>query len=140
MSKKNAATVPFKAPWISITLDRERRLLFDFNALIELGEATGENMLEPQAWDKLLGIKRDKGKVVDLKPSPKNLRAILWAALLADDPELTEKQVGAMLHPSTVHLVLDSLLKAQNAQADVEDTADKPRPIEAAEAGAKPAA
>src|SRR5688572_28108472 len=67
---------------IPITLDKPRTLLFDFNALVNFEEATGVSPLKA-------GIDPQ---------SPKQLRALIWSALLHEDPTLTLDEVGAMVH------------------------------------------
>lgn len=69
---------------IPIELDRPRRLRFDFNAFAAYEEATGKNVLAGDLQADLSSVR--------------GLRALLWAALLHEDPELTQQQVGAMLH------------------------------------------
>lgn len=77
-----------KALLIPIELDRPRRLCFDFNAFAAYEEATGKNVLAG-------GLQEDLQSV-------RGVRALLWAALLHEDPELTQQQVGAMLHLGNV--------------------------------------
>lgn len=73
-----------KAHLIPIELDRERRLCFDFNALAAYEEATGTSVLAEGLQD---GLRTARG-----------IRALLWAALLHEDPDLTLSDVGAMLN------------------------------------------
>lgn len=67
---------------IEITLDRPRRILLDFNALAEFEGATGRNALTMELWQ---------------QPTASDLRALVWAGLLHEDPELTLKHVGAWM-------------------------------------------
>lgn len=67
---------------VKVTLDKDRVLLFDLNAFIELEEKFG-------TVDKALQALSDG--------SIKALRALLWAGLLHEDENLTEKTVGALI-------------------------------------------
>jgi hypothetical protein len=73
-SAEDILVKPFK-----ITLDKERNLLYDMNAFIELEQRFGsvENALE------------ELGKKANLK----SVRTILWAGLVHEDENLQEKDV-----------------------------------------------
>lgn len=45
------------------------------------------------------------------KPTAKFMRTLLWAALLHDDPNLTEEQVGAMVGLHNARLVMEKITK-----------------------------
>jgi len=87
---------------IPIELDRPRRLCFDFNAFAAYEEATGKNVLAGGLHEDLQSVR--------------GLRALLWAALLHEDPDLTQQQVGAMLHLGNVG-EMTGRLQAALAQA-----------------------
>jgi hypothetical protein len=75
-----------------VTLDRERSLKFDLNALAALEDVLGRSVLG------------DGG--MDLKGA-RELRAFFWAGLLHEDPSLTIEQVGAMMDgPGAVEMTL----------------------------------
>lgn len=67
---------------VSIQLDRERTLLYDFNALIELEDIYGS------VTEAMSGLEKLKVR---------NIRDMIWAGLLHEDENLTQKQVGKML-------------------------------------------
>ena len=69
------------APKVEITLDRPRRLLFDFNAKVAFEEATGASTFDPKTFNL----------------SSKVIRALLWAGLLHENPMLTLQEAGAMI-------------------------------------------
>lgn len=71
-----------KSKAIPIMLDKERELRFDLNALAELEDKYGdiEKILKDAELYKI-----------------KAIRAILWAGLIHEDENLTEKQVGALV-------------------------------------------
>jgi len=82
---------------VKITLDKERSLLYDFNALAALEEEYGD--IE-KALDALA------------RGSVKAIRAVLWAGLLHEDETLTVKQVGKMLMPADIGRVGDAINEA----------------------------
>lgn len=64
---------------VVVTLDRERELRYDMNALSELEAKFGG----------LQGI-------FEIETSLANIRFLLWAGLIHEDDALTEKQVGKL--------------------------------------------
>lgn len=77
---------------ITIELDKERSLLLDLNAMAEFEDATGKNMFK-----------------IGENFSARDLRAMLWACLVHEDEELTEKQVGKMITPDNIKYVEEKL-------------------------------
>ena len=80
-SKPKTKAVNKAKPGVKITLDKERTLKLDLNAMITFEEATGKSFAE--------------GSFGRGNMSPGDLRTILWACLLHEDDTLTEKQVGS---------------------------------------------
>ena len=70
-------------PGVKITLDKERTLKLDLNAMVAFEEATGKSIMG--------------GKFTGKDMTPRDLRAMLWACLLHEDEELTLKQVGSWI-------------------------------------------
>lgn len=70
-------------PAVKIMLDKPRTLKFDLNALAAFEDTTGKSFLRGLS---LSGL------------TTKDLRALIWAGLLHEDPALTLEQVGAMVH------------------------------------------
>lgn len=70
-------------PTAEVLLDRPRHLKFDFNAAARFEAATGKNLFA----NNVLG-----------EMSATSMRALLWACLVWEDPELTQEQVGEMIH------------------------------------------
>jgi hypothetical protein len=116
-----------KIKTVPITLDRERHLLYDVNALIDLGDALELNLLSKEGWEALVG---------KMEPDPENpgqerfapgeqnfrkVRAIIWAGLRHEDETLTERQVGAMLDP----LNLAEAVVAYQRAFTLQDVADE---------------
>ena len=80
------------APEIEVVLDRPRKLRFDLNAMIRLEEALGINLLG-QADENA------EAKVeAEALESLRGIRAMLWACLIHEDPDLTPEYVGTLLH------------------------------------------
>lgn len=67
---------------IPITLDRERQLRLDFNALSDADEVAGKSV------DAFF-----TGSAVSLNA----VRALLWAGLKAEEPRLTLRQTGELI-------------------------------------------
>ena len=71
-----------KHRYITIELDKPRRLRLDTNALCELEDVLGKPINE---------ILREGAKGL------RTVRAFLWAGLLHEDPELTLKEAGDLI-------------------------------------------
>lgn len=84
-------------PTVKIILDKERRLLFDFNALAQMEKVTGKSFLSGELWDNL---------------SATDVRALVWAGLLDEDPEITLEEVGKMLHMGNAMKMLEAVKEA----------------------------
>lgn len=74
------------APIFEVELDRKRRLKFDWNSVCAIESVTNKNMLQKKNWDALFR-----------KMDASNVRLLLWAALVWEDPELALNDVGRML-------------------------------------------
>ena len=76
--------MPSKAnPKVAITLDKPRTIMFDLNALAAFEEVTGKSFLNGLSIQAL---------------TTKDLRALIWAGLLHEEPELTLQYVGSIVH------------------------------------------
>ncbi len=84
---------------IPITLDKPRKLRFDFNAMAIFQDTTGVSPLNMGA------------KMME----PKNLRALLWACLRDDDPDITIEAVGHEMGPANIEMIKDKLVEAFGA-------------------------
>lgn len=85
------------APVVKITLDKERNLLVDLNAMAAFEEATGKSLMR--------GI--DIGSV-----SMKDYRALIWACLIHEDEKLTVEKVGKMIHAGNMGEISELITKA----------------------------
>ena len=106
---KNLDNVKTKS--VKINLDKERELLYDFNAFVELEEKFGtiEDAME----------ELQKGKL-------KNIRTILWVGLLSEDEEITEKFVGKQLGLSKLQDIAEKINEAlSNALPEVKEQTEK---------------
>lgn len=89
--------IPKKVP---IQLDKRRYLVYDLNALSALEETYGA---VDQAFAEV-----EKG-------SAKAIRALLWAGLISEDPELTLTKAGMLVGLSGLTLVSNKILEAVEA-------------------------
>jgi len=126
---------------VPILRDRPRYLLYDVNALADLGDELGLNLLTPGGWEALTGKRvRDEAtgeeKFIPAEPSLKRIRAIIWAGLRHEDPAITVREVGAMLNPADLGPAIQAYTEAWEAQ-DVTESADPnvPAPASPASAG-----
>jgi hypothetical protein len=83
-----------------VTLDRERTLKYDYNALALTEKETGKNLLTDLSSLKALRIT--------------DLRALFWAGALHEDPELTLEAAGGLLKPSNTGAVLKAVVAGLN--------------------------
>lgn len=74
-------------PGVKITLDKERTLLLDLNAMAAYEEVTGKSLF----------------KGIDIaNMGATELRALLWACLVHEEESLTLKQVGAWINATNM--------------------------------------
>ncbi len=98
---------------VSITLDKDRTMLIDWNAMYVIEEKISAR--RGSAWISM----QDLGDVTKL--SIADMRTVIWGALVHEDESLTERQVGAMVHMGNSSYVCDKL-----AEAFDQDDEDKP--------------
>jgi len=111
------ASQRYITPSVEIELDKIRMLRVNFNALIELEERTGRSVMNAEAWSGM--------KTADV-------RLMLWLSLREDDPTLTEKQVGRLLHLGNLPYVMGQVSKAwTNAISGPEDGSVRPLAVPA---------
>jgi hypothetical protein len=90
---------------------KDRTLTFDFNAICTVEEKTGLNLLQASV------------STVEAK----NLRALLYASLLRDEPALTINEVGSWIDMKNLAAVRAAILDAWFASVDDgEEKADAP--------------
>jgi hypothetical protein len=123
---------------MKITLDRERTAVFDMNTLCRIEEVISGNALELledlgrgfAAYQKAQKQK-DAGEDVKMPPLPvtmRLLRAMLWAALVEDDPKLTLEQLGALVNMQNFQRLAMSLQKLMSqSMPGSESPAENPR-------------
>ena len=100
-------------PGVKITLDKERTLLLDLNAMATFEEVTGKSLF----------------KGIDISNmGAKELRALLWACLIHEDAALTLQQVGAWINTANISNLASALDKtAGNAVTEKKgDDSDPP--------------
>ncbi len=104
------------APTFEVELDRKRRLKFDWNSVCAIEDVTKKNMLQKKNWDAIFG-----------NMDASNVRLLLWAALVWEDPELALADVGRMLSkkgqagvPNIIE-ALNRAIEAHTLRAEAED-------------------
>jgi len=86
-------------PEVKITLDRERTLKFDMNAMVDFETISGKNVLKMN-WQSM---------------SITDIRSLLWACLHGEDKSLTLESAGTILSLSTLGELTAKLQEAINA-------------------------
>lgn len=106
-------------PTAKVTLDRERTMALDMNALANAEEVLGKSVLDEAVWK---------------APSARDIRALLWACLKSgDDPDLTLEQAGALVYPGNIAQVSKALgYLAQASFAEPEEGEPKGAPFDQA--------
>ena len=84
-------------PTVPIKLDRERRLLVNFNALAHLEAKTKRSVMVKESWASM--------KFGDV-------RLMLTVSLQQEDPTLTEQRVGKLLNMGNLPYVVGQVTKA----------------------------
>lgn len=116
MSGTNGNTPSDKPGEKTLTLDRERIMRMDFNALAEAEKVSGKNFLDAETWRSL---------------SATDMRAIAWACLHVYDPSLTLDQVGHMMLMSSAEIsdaVFELYMGQGAAPIDDKKEAEAPEP------------
>ncbi len=93
-------------PEVELQLDKPRKFCIDFNALCVLEKITGRNALfDTTIW---------------IKPDLNILRAIIFAGLTGNDPELTLHEVGKIMtnHPSVIQSAMQAATQMIQAIID----------------------
>lgn len=88
---------------------KKRKLTFDFNSICTVNDLTGINLLEAS---------------VSTVTAP-SVRALLFASLLHDEPNLTIEEVGSWLNMSNLVNVRKAITAAWFASLSTEDDEDK---------------
>jgi hypothetical protein len=82
---------------VAIELDRVRRLKYDFNAVCELEDALGKPVT--QLKQENVGFRE--------------MRAMLWAGLLHEEPDLTIQEAGALAgEAESIEYVTEKVVEA----------------------------
>lgn len=113
------------AEGIAIELDRPRTLVCDFNALIEFQRIVGRNPIQGNPLEQV---------------DPETIRALLWACLIHEDPDLTLEDVGRMITFRNFTYVANRLIEAWEAALPEDDGQEgESDPLAKAPAKRKPA-
>ena len=99
---------------LTLQLDRERHLRFDWNALAILEEKLGENALDEDFFQKPMTATR--------------LRAFAYAGLVHEDPGLTLERVGELIseHAGNLPAILQQAMREALPDAPAGEVGDRP--------------
>ena len=82
-------------PDVIVNLDRPRALLLDLNAMCKFEKVAGRSLFD--------------GSALGSNMSASDIRVLLWACLLRDDPTLTLEQVGSLISVNNMAEVASKL-------------------------------
>ncbi|WP_240511862.1 gene transfer agent family protein [Paludifilum halophilum] len=85
--------------YVDVTLDKQRRFKFDLNALTELEDALGKPVT--QLNDGTVGMRE--------------LRAMIWAGLLHESPDLTLRETGDIIDLERIEEITEKVTEAMTA-------------------------
>ena len=103
----NVADVKSKVSTVTLMDGKKRTLRFTLNALAELEDRYGSVQ---NAFDKL-----------EKENSMKALRCVLWAGLIHESPELTEREVGDLIDTNYMQELMGTLNGALNSDMPASD-------------------
>lgn len=105
---------PFNKNGIPILLDKERRLIINFNTLVHLEEEYGNLS--------------DALTIMATTPTLKDVRKLLYFMLKEEDPSLTEEKVGQMIDINNLDRIytafgdaMENYIAADSEEGDNED-------------------
>jgi hypothetical protein len=87
--------------FITINLDKPRKLKFDLNAMAAYEDSTGKSAF-----------------TIGEDISAKSIRALLWASLIHEDSELTIEDVGSMIHTGNMQEITQKINKLVQTSTD----------------------
>jgi len=105
-------------PEVAISLDKERHLRFDVNAMVTFEELTGLNLLNPAVQKNLAG---------DMTVA--QFRAFLYSCLIHEDEKLTLKQVGSFITRENMQEIAARLSEAQKLATTGDKEAKETAPL-----------
>lgn len=70
---------------------KTRYLKIDFNALASMEEKSGKSVMDFGTWKNM---------------TLRDVRLMVWAAMLFSEPSITEEEVGKMIHPGNLAKVM----------------------------------
>lgn len=104
-------------PSVQITLDKERNLILDLNAMVAFEKASGKTLF---------------GAVTI---SAEYLRDMLWACLLAEDPAITPDDVGRLVSMGNLSYVTEKVSELLNLSLPESEGGEAGDPLPGSESG-----
>lgn len=101
MAKKQTKIV-----YVKLMDGKLRRMIFDANAMVNIEEATGLNLL------------KDSIRLPDMKDPIRFLVVFFWACMVHEDPDLTPERVGELMLPKQVPEAFTLMGKLMGQNAD----------------------
>ncbi len=84
-------------PSVTLMLDKERTISLSLNAMVLFEDKTGRSLLDGAFQG---------------TTNAKELRTLLWACLIEDDPSVTEQMVGQWINIGNIVSITEQLNKA----------------------------
>ncbi len=100
-------------PSVEIELDEPRKIVLDLNAMVDFGQATGRDLLDPTSVDKVDTV---------------YIRAMLWACLKAGGSDLTLEEVGALVNLGNMKYIGEKLTELRIASMPESDDEEVKNP------------
>lgn len=105
-----------------ITLDRRRKFIMNWHALLMLEKTLGKNAFRAIDWS---------------DPGLNDVTHILWAGLLTEDPSLTIAQVIEMLNPNDLARISSEISEGTAAAMPKAEGGAEGKNVQATEQGIK---
>jgi len=103
---------------VKVTLDRERSMLVDWNAMYKIEEAITQRRGGP--WVSMQSL----GDISKLAIA--DMRSVVWGSLLYEDPAITEDLVGRVVHMGNMEYVCERLAIAMGGGEEGEEKLPDP--------------
>ena len=95
-------------PEIKLSLDKERTVVFDWNAICAIEKATGRNLV--------------RDTTILTSPDANFLRGAVYGCLLSDDPSMTVPKAGELMgkYPHMIQVIFKAVIDGITALMEVQ--------------------